>query len=188
MNLWVLIAINGWSIAYYYQHPGSFNSVLWLYWCQSVLIGIFNFMYLMSFKSTTVNSGGNVYFFGSKGCSAYFFLFHYQMFHLGYAFFIIISGSSVDKQFLIIGVCGFAVNMLIAFIQNKRKQITSAQNFTKLFFLPYLRIIPMHLMILLPVFLHLRASVVFLVLKAIADVAMYLVVSSPKPSASTNTA
>ena len=48
-----------------------------------------------------------------------------------------------------------------------------------MFFIPYLRIIPMHLSILLPVIIHIGNMGIFLVLKAIADVVMYLVTKPP---------
>jgi hypothetical protein len=44
-----------------------------------------------------------------------------------------------------------------------------------LFFLPYLRIVPMHLMILIPTFFGITPSILFLVLKTIADALFYVV-------------
>ena len=183
-NLWLLLAINIWCIIYYLQNQSAFNTVLWLYWFQSVLIGLFNFMDMLTIPSPPEGSGQTTeYFFNSKGCSAFFFLFHYQMFHLAYAIFILASGKSIDKQFLLIGISIFTVNLLLQFIQNKRKQRNTTVNISTMFFLPYLRIVPMHLMILAPVFLHIQPSLVFLVLKTIADVVMYLIISRRPPLA-----
>ena len=183
-NLWLLLVINIWCIIYYLQNQSAFNTVLWLYWFQSVLIGLFNFMDMLTIPSPPEGSGQTTeYFFNSKGCSAFFFLFHYQMFHLGYAIFILASGKPIDKQFLLIGISSFTVNLLLQFIQNKRKQRSTTVNLSTMFFLPYLRIVPMHLMILAPVFLHIQPSTVFLVLKTIADLVMYLIISRQPPLA-----
>jgi hypothetical protein len=46
------------------------------------------------------------------------------------------------------------------------------------FFLPYLRIIPMHIMIVGAAFLNLSDVTIFLVLKTLADVGMYLLTNS----------
>lgn len=51
---------------------------------------------------------------------------------------------------------------------------TVAVNIGSMFFLPYLRIIPMHLMILLPAFLGFRPSLVFLLLKMGADILSFI--------------
>ncbi len=177
-NLWLLLAINTWCIIYYQQNPAAFNTVLWLYWFQSVLIGLFTFLDLITFVSPPQGSDKpKKYFFESKGCSAFFFLFHYQVFHLVYAVFIISNGKPIDKQFLLIGISGFVVNLFLQFLQNKKIQRSIGMNFSQMFFMPYLRIIPMHLMILAPIFLHVQPSIIFLVLKTIADIVMYLITS-----------
>lgn len=176
-DFWLLIAINVWCIIYYQQHPGSFSSVLWLYWFQSVLIGVFNFMDMLTIPPQGKDSGSPTQkAFRSSGCAAFFFLFHYQAFHLAYALFIVTTGKPIDKQLLLIGVSGFAINLLLQFLQHKKNQKLHGASISKMFFLPYLRIIPMHFMILAPVFLHLQPSLVFLLLKTLADVIMYLVV------------
>jgi hypothetical protein len=46
-----------------------------------------------------------------------------------------------------------------------------------MFFLPYLRIIPMHFMILIPAFLNLKPALIFLVLKGIFDVVGHVIVT-----------
>ncbi len=66
------------------------------------------------------------------------------------------------------------LELTISFIRNKRLQQSILINYGQLFFMPYLRIIPMHLMILAPAFLGWQASTVFLVLKMLADAGMYL--------------
>lgn len=178
-----LIAINAYCIWYYQNNPNEFNTIVFLYWGQSVLIGIFNFADLLTVKnvipgSMSINDAPVNNSARSKGCAASFFAVHYGFFHLAYGIFILISTKlKIDFHFVLIGLAAFSLNLIIQFIRHKQWQKTNAVNLGAMFFLPYLRIIPMHLMILGPVFLHWQASTIFLVLKAVADVIMYLVTS-----------
>lgn len=182
VNFWFLIGINVFSIVYYQRNPTQFNSVLWLYWFQSVLIGIFTFLDMITLKPAPAGIDKTNGPFQSKGCSAFFFLFHYQTFHLAYFLFILLSGKIIDRLFLLIGVTSLLVNMVIEFIQRKNKELKSGVNFTRIFFLPYLRIIPMHVMILAPLFLKIKPTLVFLILKSIADITMYTILKKESPA------
>ena len=72
-----LLLGNLYVIWYYQSNPGSFNTIIWIYWCQSMIIGLFNFVYLLTGNSKTTNlsapEGGKTL---SSGCGAIFFLFH----------------------------------------------------------------------------------------------------------------
>ncbi|HEV8081461.1 MAG TPA: DUF6498-containing protein [Chitinophagaceae bacterium] len=178
-----LIAINAYCIWYYQNNPNEFNTLVFLYWGQSVLIGIFNFADLLTAKdiipgSISINDIPVNNSARSKGCTASFFAVHYGFFHLAYGIFILISTKlKIDFHFVLIGLAAFSLNLTIQFIKHKQWQRTNAVNLGTMFFLPYLRIIPMHLMILGPVFLHWQASTIFLVLKTVADVVMYIITS-----------
>ena len=175
----LLLAINLYCIYYYDQNPTEFKTLVWLYWFQSVLIGLFNFIDLLTIKKVDYTgwSAGGSKLENSKGCTAFFFLFHYQAFHLAYALFIAIQlhgTGKIDFRFLSIGIVAFTLGSLVHLIQNKIRQQTIPVNISKLFFTPYLRIVPMHLMILGPAFLGWKASTIFLVLKTMADLIMHM--------------
>lgn len=180
LAFWLLLLINAFCIYYYHRHPDGFPTIVWLYWIQSVLIGFFNFLDLLTVKkidsaSMTINGKPIRNTFGQKGCAAFFFLFHYQFFHLVYAVFVVIQvKGSIDVQFLKLAIAALLVELTLGFVRNKRIQNRMQVNYGQLFFMPYLRIIPMHLMILLPSFLGLKSNTIFLVLKLLADVGMYL--------------
>ncbi len=182
-------------IRYYYAHPESFNMLIWLYWWQSVIIGVFNFFDLITLRSIegsdmTVNgkplkddANG-----AAKGCLSSFFLVHYGIFHLGYFAFLSSRKTTgpFDWHFFKICITCFLITQLVHFIQHKIRFRTEQPNVGKMFILPYLRIIPMHLMILLPVFLGWRDITVFLWLKLATDVLMQLITTdygktAPKP-------
>ena len=177
-----LLAINIYCIWYYQNNPGEFNTLVFLYWGQSVLIGLFNFVDLLTVKNVLP---GGIKINGepgdsslSKGCTATFFLVHYGIFHFVYGIFILIQSKfNIDFRFVLIGLAAFLLNLFIQFLRQKKWEKTHAVNTSAMFFLPYLRILPMHLMILGPAFLNWKASTIFLVLKTFADVIMYLITS-----------
>ncbi len=178
-----LIAINAYCIWYYQTNPDEFNTLLFLYWGQSVLIGLFNFVDMLTVKnvvtgSMTINNVPADSSSKSKGCTSLFFLFHYGIFHLVYGIYIFIyTKLDVDLHFILIGLAAFSLNLIVQFVRHKQWQQYNAVNIGSMFILPYLRIIPMHLMILIPIFFHWKASVIFLILKAAADIIMYVVTS-----------
>jgi hypothetical protein len=178
---WLLVALNIYCIWYLHLHPDGFASVVWIYWIQSVLIGVFNFLDLLTIQhpdpeSMMVNGKPIPNNLASKGCMAFFFLFHYQFFHLVYAIFIITGvKGKIDFRFLVISIAAILLELTIGFIRNKAVQKNQVVNYGKQFVIPYVRIIPMHLMILVPAFLGLSSVYIFLILKMLADLAMYLI-------------
>lgn len=182
LSLWVLIGINVYLVYYYYHHTEIFKTLVWLYWAQSVLLGLFNFLDMLTVRkvqpgSIEVNGEKNTSDHPLKYPSAFFFLVHYGMFHFVYMFFI--PGMKVPgtfqwdffKYFFV----AFLVGQIITFIQHKIQQRKQAANIGAMFFTPYLRIIPMHLTILLPSFLGISNVGIFLILKSAADVLMYII-------------
>jgi hypothetical protein len=199
--LWILVAINVYLVYYYYQHKEVFTTLIWLYWAQSVLLGLFNFLDMITTPANAIPMGNtnegktvasasnnatkavNALYdkntgakYTSRTATSFFFLIHYGFFHFAYLFFIATMPRSgpfqwdLFKYFLI----AFVVGQVVTFVQHKRQQRTVRPNLGTMFFIPYLRIIPMHLTILLPAFMHITNYGVFLILKAFADVAMYL--------------
>ena len=68
-------------------------------------------------------------------------------------------------------------NLIIAFIRRTQEYKIRTPNLGTMFFLPYLRIIPMHFMILIPAFLNLKPALIFLVLKGIFDLVGHVIVT-----------
>ena len=175
-----LIAINVYCIWYYQNNPDQFFTLVFLYWGQSLLIGIFNFADLLTLKSSIWGSVKDPSIANSpaKGCTAAFFALHYGMFHFVYGIFILVQAKlTIDFRFVLLGLAAFSLNLLLQFIRQKQWEQENIVNAATIFFLPYLRIIPMHLMLIGPAFLHWQPSIIFLVLKAFADATMYLATS-----------
>lgn len=139
----------------------SANEVLWVYWSQSVIIGIFNFIRMITLKefSTEGFKQGNKQPPPTRSVaisSAVFFLFHYGFFHFIYAFFLggfsEISNtgtSSGGTVFLLISAATFFISYLIEFINSNKEKSDVLPNIGYIMFAPYARIIPMHFTIIL---------------------------------------
>lgn len=112
-----------------------------------------------------------------SGCFPLFFLVHYGIFHLVYLFFLttIVDIKKIDVTFIEFSSFLILVTCIANFIQNKIRNRTEDVNIGAMFFMPYARVIPMHIIILLPLFFNIRTGAIFLVLKMLADVIMYLV-------------
>jgi len=160
---------------------------------QSLLIGVQYFARLLSLKNTGV---ADVKINASSPRKmAFFFLLHYGFFHFVYFIFLAAMTFSdtpniqVDVQYFLFAVSGFAVNTIFSLISQVRQDRVEHPSAGLIFFIPYLLIIPMHLFIILGFgqelsaagetpfpFLHLIGSFgIFLILKTISDVLLYVV-------------
>lgn len=143
--LTTLLALwRGWSI----------SALLLPFWLQSMLLGVFHvrrMLVLQRFSTDGFASNGKPVPEDASGkrSTAIFFAFHYGFFHLFYLVFVLISGGGR-------GLTGFwllllALLLLIAQIQTHRDDVrrdaAGRPNLGSMMFMPYLRIVPMHLII-----------------------------------------
>jgi hypothetical protein len=180
-SFWALIILNLLFIYEYREDPKQYTTIIWLYWCQSVLLGVYNFFDMLTLKKVKIEdmtmNDKPITAREAKGCLPVFFLFHYGIFHLVYFVFLAVDLKFSDVNFSLIkmALAGILLNMVIQFVQNKTKYADIPRNLGYMFITPYLRIIPMHLTILLPKFIGWTPALTFLILKTIFDVIGHLI-------------
>lgn len=178
--IWTLIALNVFFIYEYAGDPKQYTTIIWLYWCQSVLIGVFNFLDMMTLRHPDVKNfeinGKPATVSQAKGCLPFFFLFHYGFFHVVYLVFLFVDFKMSDTDFTYLrwGVAGILLSLFIQFAQSKIKYAGIPRSIGAMFITPYLRIVPMHLTILLPKMLGWTPALTFLILKTVFDLIGHL--------------
>jgi hypothetical protein len=189
----VLAVLENWDLA----------TILFIYWAQSVIIGIFTFITLLTADTSALAAdmgkaqaaaggspvAGERYVWFYKAILAGFFALHYGLFHWGYYSFIVESGMFGPLDFASAGIwasCGiFLANHLYSFLYHRNREPQGAMFFTRVFFEPYNRIIPMHMTIIFGSILVLALGffgipamlpvlVLFLLLKTRMDIVQHL--------------
>ena len=179
--------------------------ILIVYWIQSVIIGFFNFLKILTLKNFStkgfmINGKSVEPTEGTKVFTALFFAFHYGFFHFIYLIFLITflsmgtlsalhlvapsttqiqNASTIINGFIVmlVGAAIFFVNHLISFLFYLKKP-KKKQNIGTIMFTPYARVVPMHLMIMFGFFLgaaSIPAIAFFVFLKTIADLVMHTI-------------
>ncbi len=174
-----LLVGNFYCIYYFSTNKDSFDTIIWIYWMQSVIIGLFHFLDLLTLKDfdpTGFKFNNQQVQPGKNGCVALFFLIHYGIFHLVYGIFLStrVGLSGINFHFLLLGIAAFLMESFIDFLHKKRVEQQIHVKLGLLFSLPYLRIIPMHVFIMIPVLAGNTGSIVFLLLKFVADILSYI--------------
>lgn len=191
-SAWMLLASNAATITLALTQHWSLIVIMWIYWWQSVVIGFFNFLRILtlqdySTEGFTMNDRPVQPTPSAKVGAAFFFAFHYGFFHLVYAIFLVVFslvgflGEPIDPgptapvslpAVFLTGI-GFAANHLYSFVHNRERD-AKGRNIGQVMAAPYARIVPMHLTIILGAFLHGATLPFFLLLKAAADVVMHV--------------
>lgn len=188
----IFAILEGWSL----------SNVLWIYWSQSIIIGYFNYKRILKLENFTTENfklnGRSVNPTEStKKQVANFFLMHYGFFHFGYFMFLNIghslSFSENDTGFsFIITILAFIASIITFYFNHKasyelnyQEDLKGKVNIGTLMFMPYARIVPMHLIIIFGGMFVVSGSIdgvsissmitliFFLLLKTIADVIMH---------------
>lgn len=160
--------------------------VIWIYWGQSIIIGYFNVRRMLALRQFStenfrINNRPAKPTRKTQRQTAFFFAVHYGGFHLAYLVFLFAENSIASS----VASAGVAACILIFFFNhrysyhyNRERDAARTPNIGFIMFFPYVRIIPMHIMILMGS--HFAGDstarlVMFLVLKTLADVAMHVI-------------
>lgn len=181
---WALLASNLIALVMAIRDHCDFATLIWLYWFQSVIIGIFNFFKIRALKDSTIFKTSDYkplpVNIKTKTFAAFFFAFHYGLFHL-MAFLFLFDDYKINigmLKLMALPATAFFFNHLFSFFYNRRADQNKSVKQTMFF--PYARIIPMHLTVLLGGFLsgfvmapETILLIFFLLLKTFADVIMH---------------
>jgi hypothetical protein len=167
--------------------------LLWPYWVQSVIIGMYSRRRILALRQFSLEdtSGFDA---GSdektRLATARFFTFHYGFFHLGYFVFLwastTVKVTPLQLVFLLAIAVSFALAHRASYQRIMESDAAGKPNIGSVMFLPYLRIVPMHAAIIfgLGMFQGMAWGVlVFGILKTIADLAMHVIehrITAPK--------
>ena len=188
-SLRALIASNVVTLVIALVEDWSLAPLLLIYWSQSVIIGGFHVRRLLNLREYTtagLKLNGRRVEVGPRAQRqiAGFFALHYGFFHFVYLVFVL-SGIAFDDGETTIawwGLAGamlvFAVNHYFSYLQNRELDRRGKPNIGTMLFLPYARIVPMHLLIVMGATLgggSRTALTVFIVLKTLADAVMHVV-------------
>lgn len=156
--------------------------LFWPYWIQSAIIGAYarkRMLNLARFSTEGLTSNGQPVPENEQGkrATANFFVLHYGGFHLGYLLFLLaehrVSGL---WNMLILFACGvsFVLSQRSTYAMQHAADLRGRPNLGKLMFMPYVRILPMHLGIILGSGLGggVFVLVLFTALKTLSDIAL----------------
>lgn len=183
--LWLLLLVNCYIVYKYEYTPQIFTTLIWLYYSQNILLGFFNFLDMATVRNidvTDIKVNLNTTKDDRSLSRSYTggFLLMFGFFHFVYFIFLITMKKSGPfdwdfyKNFLLV----FFVFQLISFVQHKIFYKNHIAKISRMATMPFLRIIPMHLCILIPAFLNISNLTIFLVLKVITDIISYISTTS----------
>lgn len=185
----VLILANFITIVFAIIENWDFGLLIWIYWSQSVIIGISNFIKILRLKDFStegfmINNRSVAPTERTKIHTAFFFLLHYGFFHFIYFIFLFTEYkiTAEYQTFFFLTILVFLGNHLFSLLYHRGREADRKPNIGTMMFFPYARIIPMHLIIIGGFFLahSAFAIVVFLGLKTLADLIMHAVEHSAK--------
>ena len=185
-SLFFLVLSNLFTIVLAVLQHWDVQVLMWIYWGQSVIIGYFNVHRILDLKefSTadfTMNDRPVDPTPETQRKTAQFFAVHYGLFHLGYMIFLLAeTGLHGAFPVVYVALCtlAFYFNHRFSYYYNQEREQDGIPNIGSIMFFPYLRVIPMHLMIVMGghfVASNNSALIVFLLLKTAADVLMHVV-------------
>jgi len=175
--------------------------LLWPYWVQSVIIGWYSRRRILELREFSLentsgfDAGSND---ATRHATAKFFTLHYGIFHLAYFVFLLVATTGgaqgipaaniglFDFVFLVALGASFAITHRASYARIRDSDAAGRPNIGGVMFLPYLRIVPMHIAIIFGIGMAQgtwSGVLLFGVLKTVADCAMQYIeyrITAPK--------
>lgn len=193
-ELWYIILFNVSIVFFYYLGQVDPRIVILIFYVQSIIIGLMNFirMYkLENFSTKNFTSNGKPVSNSPKAAksTAFFFLIHYGGFHFIYFFFITIMLLSIqgerkpfDSEIFLMSIFSYFISSIFALRYHIEADKEDKPNIGTIMFIPYLRVVPMHIFIILGMGFFISKKEIlgmdvlefFIILKTISDVLMHI--------------
>ena len=185
-SLWGVIIGNVVSIYLAYAQGWPLSQIMWVYWVQSVIIGIVNVKRMLSLKEFTtegmrMNNKPVPETAAAKKQVATFFTIHYGVFHAAYFVFLwqeqpLSALSMTEAMLMMLAASAFVGSHSFSYMHNFNADFRQQKpNLGTLMFYPYLRIIPMHLAIIFGSQVEGIGLFVFMGLKTFADAGTHMI-------------
>lgn len=185
-SAWMLFLSNCFVIILALVQQWYIGELLWVYWLQNIIIGFFNWRRISNLKNFDtkgfkINGRPAEPTEKTKKSTARFFLIHYSIFHLAYLVFLIFATPVLEPRFLVHGAIGLAIflsNHTFSYRYNKERDAAGCPDIGNMMFFPYLRIIPMHLIIFIGAYFGGGSMITlffFLILKTAVDLLMHVI-------------
>lgn len=182
----VLLLSNFATILFAVVQQWDVSVVMWIYWGQSVIIGYFNVRRMLALKQFStenlqINNRPAKPTRETQRQTAFFFAVHYGLFHLAYLVFLFAENritSGIASAGVAACIMIFFFNHRFSYIWNRERDAARKPHIGLIMLFPYVRIIPMHTMILMGSQFAGDSTgrlVMFLLLKTLADVAMHII-------------
>lgn len=165
----------------------SLSTLLAAYLAQSVIIGVFTLIKILSLKnfSTEGFKIGNESVEPTRETQrrcAFLFALTYGFFHFIYTIFVIVdsTGGVIEMRHVFSGAVYFLAHHTYSFFRHGHER-EKLQNIGKVMIFPFVRILPMHLSIIFGTFIisilkfNWLGVLFFIVLKTMADILMHVI-------------
>jgi hypothetical protein len=184
-SVWALLFVNLATILLAMIERWDFGEVVWIYWSQSIIIGAYNWRRIMelerfSTEGFKINDAEVDPTRATKLKTAFFFAFHYGMFHFVYFIFLCQKADPrriFSSGWVLLCILAFLANHHFSYRHNREADRRSTPNIGSVMMGPYGRIIPMHLIIIFGAFLapFLGGELLpFLIIKTGADLIAHI--------------
>ena len=185
-SLWGVVFSNVMSMYLAITQGWELGQIMWIYWGQSVIIGVINIIRMLSLKDFStkgmkMNDQPVPETHAAKRQTALFFAFHYGFFHFVYAVFLwdmhALDFSAMNEAlWMMLALSLFVGGHSYSFMHNFNADFRQQKpNLGTIMFYPYLRIIPMHLTIIFGGMIEAMGMIIFMGLKTLADAGTHMI-------------